>query len=495
MSDRNLAPPLHTPSLELTPLFCSSAIVNIAQKLIPIGTLAIGLLFGSLWSPRAKEPTPEQIAQAASQFRSSKSSRYPAGSGNGSQSSATSSKGSSERDFNTSEEFNLETLVDLMSTLRDNDEHINPMALARYAAQISKLNEIEALALLQELKGPFDESYRPDTAEIAGFASIIVFSRLCELNGPEAMRLLASEELGKGMEDEFSTMGMNAWVAADPEGATAWFNNALMKVDTTLASGGDPEEIEDPDTVFLDSNTAAFESYINGMSLHDPEALKETISNYQSEELRENLMEEYSRQMAENAESKEEVLALLNDESLPTDSSNKIELIEKLSEYDLPSATSYVEDQPVSISRDNLLATVASEMLRKDPAKGAAWYQAQEISSDAGESLRLQTITGQWMHRDIEGAANWLLEQPNTPQRDTSESYLANQSARNGEWEAAFRWQSDISNPEARQNTRNQLLGQGWDRRNNTFKPEAYQAAQEAGLGEAADAYLERHGK
>ena len=49
--------------------------MKIGQWILPLGTLIFGLALGSLWSPRTKSPSSEELAKAAS-LHSKKSNNH-----------------------------------------------------------------------------------------------------------------------------------------------------------------------------------------------------------------------------------------------------------------------------------------------------------------------------------------------------------------------------------------------------------------------------------
>ena len=459
--------------------------MKIGQWILPLSTLIFGLALGSLWSPRTKSPSSEELAKAAS-LHSTKSNNHS--SSNPSSISSTASRSQRNGRHSTpNKELTPENLIQAFGAIHD-EEKINPMEFARYGTQLSQLNEFEAKALLIELKGPFDEDQEKE-AEVAQFASIVIFSRLCELNGPEAMKMLHDGELDDDLIDDLSSIGMNAWVAADPEGASHWFNGALSKLDQIIAEGGDSENIQDPAaSLIVDSDM--FESYMREMTTLDPEGLKNSITQYQSDEVKETLQESLAEHLVENLNSKEEIISVLNDNTFAHYEHGKIDLVQKLSESNPREAASYVEAQAPSATRDAMMLRVANALFQEKPAEGAAWYQKQELSPETLEFERLQHITTHWMYSDLEGAATWLLEQPNDNQRDRSEALLANRSAQTKEWEAAFRWSADISNTSTQQESIQNLLNQAWNRRENTLDPDAVQAARQAGYGQIVDDYV-----
>ncbi|MGJ8724898.1 MAG: hypothetical protein ACSHYB_10110 [Roseibacillus sp.] len=459
--------------------------MNIGQKVIPVGALLFGLALGTLWSPREKDLTPEQITAALSR-QASKSTHSSSRSGlSANNRSSTRSQGN-PRNSSLYQELTVENLISTFKNLQD-EEEINPMALARYAAQLTNMGEFEVTALLKELQGPFDEE---DGAmqEVAESISIIVFSRLCELNGPEAMRMLHSGELGEDI-DDVAILGMNAWVAADPEGARRWFQGAMLEVDKVILAGGEEEDLKGAASLL--EETDIISAYLRGMTALDPDAVKESIASLQSDEIREHMQMELSEQLIEGANSKDQILSLLNDDTFKDFGHAQIELIAKLTQVDTDAAESWATTQPLSLNRDHMYASIANSLLQENPSEGAAWYQAQELSPDTSEAERLQRITNRWMVRDLEGAATWLLQQPNNPDRDYSESLLATRSAQNDEWEAAFRWNSDITDASTQEESLNRLLRQSWDRRSNSINQEAIQAAHASGHGHAIDAFLQ----
>ena len=452
--------------------------------LLPGAALLFGLAAGALWSPRPKDPTPKQLAQAITQAQSTKSNNHITHTSSNTQETRSGVRRKRTQAGGSVEELTAENMVQILSFF-NNEKDLNLMELLRYGGLLTDASEPQTLELLQNLKNLQTED---DSSFMEGslVATGALFTRLCELNGPRAMEMLTSGELGPIDQADFGLLGMNSWLAADPEGAKNWVIGTYKQLDQALINEEDFSEEDNPVLAMVASDDF-MEQYLYGMSKIDPEGLQESLTQLGSEELREELLGELATQKADAAESQEEILALLSEEN-HEGGTYKGQLIQKLAESDPAKAKELALSQPPGPERDNLLASLTSDFMREDPAAGAAWYQAQELT-DTTEQERLNTITKQWAGRDLEGAAGWLLEQPNTPDRDSSEAALASRSARASEWEAAFRWTSDISDEKHRQKSLDTILSRAWSSHYQTFPPATLQAAKEAGMENALEAY------
>ena len=459
------------------------------QWIYPIGTLILGISLGTLWSPLTKPLTPEQLAAAQARHATKSGNHSSTSRSYSTSNSSTRSHSHNRQGSSLYKELTMENLL-LSFAKMESEKELNLMELTRYGAQLASMSETEVTALLFALQGPFEGEHE-NMQEIAEPIIYIAFSRLCELNGPEAMRMLQAGELGEDIDKDIAITGMNAWVAADPEGAKHWFEGTMKEADEIALAGGDEDELTGPAALLIES-TDITAAYLRGMSTLDPEAVKNDIASFQSEEVRGYIEDEFNAQLIDQAKTKDEILTLLaDDSSLHSSSDTQSQLVFKLSAIDTKSAIDWVQSQKASSQRDNMVRIVASSLLQENPAEGAAWYQAQELSGEEPQAERLHIITSSWMRQDLEGAATWLLEQPNNNQRDSSEFVLATESARKGEWEAAFLWSSDISNAQSQQRSLNKILERAWNNRSLTFDPSAITAARDAGYSQAVEAFIQ----
>ena len=461
--------------------------MNIHKWALLSGALIFGLVFGCLWSPRSRTPSAEELAAANS--RQAKKSQQLSSENSSDNPNSTLSKGIPRKSL-AQRELTIENLILAFSGVETEDE-INPMEFARYGGQLAQMNERQVTTLLKELQGPFEEEHE-DMAGVAQSFATIVFARLCELNGPDAMRMLASGELDTSNTSEVATLGMNAWVAADPGSARRWFEKAMHETDGIYLSGGEDDDLEG--AALLISKSDITGAYLRGMSTLNPQAVDDLFASVQNEHVRYLLQNRLAGHVVHRAESKNEILSLLHGESLKDFGPAHVDLIENLVKVDPNEAKTWATAQPLSRDRDDMYSNIATELIKQEPAEGAAWYQAQELSPNTNEGQRLGNITRTWMNQDIEGAATWLLEQPNNAERDMAEAALAFHTVRTGDWESVFQWNADISTTTARQNNLNRILRQTWDPRKRAFKSGALEAARAAGNNEAIDAFVRSKG-
>ena len=464
--------------------------MKVSQWALPFGTLLLGLVLGGLWNSKSNHPSVDKLAQA--HFRHPLKSTPQASGSLSSSNQYPTQKQAQIREGSDEQELTSENLLSIFGSFWNQDE-MNPMAFSRYSAQLAQMGELQSIDLLKKLQGPINGEDQ-EKARVASFASQFVFARLCELNGPEAMRMLSSGELGDTLPDEVAGIGMNAWVAADPEGARRWFETAMVEYDDAILAreGG----VAPKGTALLILESDITRAYLRGMAAKNPEAIGKSIASFQRRSIREDLQIELADYLIEKVETKDEVLALLNSEIFNDYPYAYDGFADKLARMDFDAARRWAETQPVSLKRDLMNFNIAATLSKEDPQRAASWYLAQELSpeSDAKRS-RLSNYEDTWAVQDLEGAANWLLEQPNnSPTRSIRAEFSPHQHPPAPvDWEAAFRWSSDDS-PTIQQTNKPpsiELLRSAWDSRYNTrLNPEAEKAARAAGLGQAVDDYI-----
>ena len=443
--------------------------------------MALGLAFGVAWSPRAQDE---------GGARSSRGHHARGEAGGLPDSTEASRKLREDRAIRKRRkgpgvgELTREALIQSFSGLAN--EEANLMELARSCGMITTMGESEARDLLLALARP-QEGDAEDADEMRGIISAIVFTRLCELNGPEAMGMVAAGELGEEFDDDFVALGMNSWMAADPEGAGAWFYEFVAEADE-LADGVRMGEEEIEEEMTLLENNEFLAAAMRGLAKHDASALSEYVEEIADVEFRELMEMKVFEAAVANETSAEGLLALL-EQDLGEASHERREAVLKLSELDLAAAVQWVEKAPVGAERDSLVSLVASEMLEDDPASGAEWYMSQELVSEEIQSDRMEDIVSQWGYKNLEAADEWLSAQSNDEQRDPAEARLAQIASYKEDWRKAMNWIGEISDEEVRNAALREVFNRGYRRGGGAVNADLNQAAEEAGFGEAAEKY------
>ena len=457
-----------------------------------VAGLVMGLALGVAWSPReAGVEAGQDAGRQAGGGGGGQSIRMGGGGGvpgktRRERSSRTERSGGGVR----TGELSAEALMEVMGGIRDETD-LNLMELARMAGMITRLSEMETLGLLIELTvedGTSDEDR--DMKEIRGMLAGIVFTRLCELNGPEAMRMAADEELGeqlgKNMDDVLA-IGMNSWVAADPDGARQWMDVLLGQADQLAIDGGGEEDLEGMMALLKDEDLLV--SYMRGMARHDAEGLAESVGKLRHEEVRKGVEAKVFEAVAATETSAEGLVKLLEQYDDAPSFDGRMEAIERLSKLDNARAAEWVEARPVSVERDNLITRVGLDMLEEDPAAAAEWYMAQEMKAEHRDADRMQRIAWRWGKQDYEATAEWLVGQPDNSARDASESSMAQLAADRKDWGTSLGWIGGIADEEIRSTALNQVLRRGWNSSERVMNAELLEAAALAGVGDAAREY------
>ena len=350
------------------------------------------------------------------------------------------------------------------------ESQLNPMELIRRMYLLTLLREAEALDVLADITKDKEEHESIGGPEFA--AGVMALTRLAELNGPEAMRLLHSGELssmGDGAEDLVSVLVMNSWVAADPEGAKRWFEEGMKRLDQG--------EMKD-----LMENDDFRQSYYDGMAKHDAEAIMLEIDDDSDPDKRDEVMVALVR----NAKTPDELVGLLDRCEGASDA--RTEAVGKLIKSDPAVAAAWVGKQTADDARDHDIAEVASVMMDRDREKGIEWYLAQEMAGNHREGERLSRIVDHLASEDLEKAAEWVASRPDDAARDSAETSMAWQFKRQ-DWDEAMAWLTRVDDATKRQEALESMLRSEWDREAGGLPDHVIKAAEKAGMGDAARNY------
>lgn len=382
----------------------------------------------------------------------------------------------------------LVSFLDLISNVDDGSE-INIMLLIRKAAVLTSLNEGEAIDLLGMLAQQ-DETggMRMIDDEMRGIASVMVFSRLCELNGPQAMQMVADgvfEEIWEFEQEEMLAMGMNSWIASDPDSAQQWFEARLNEADKLIVEQGDDIELEGP--LALLEEDAFRMAYLSGMAKHDPESLKRMADRITDDEARASIQEEVMTSLVMNEESSEGLQSLLkHSEKFPD---VRLEAMEKLSLKDPQAAKNWIESQPPSAERDREISEVAGVLLEQQGQAGIDWFMAQSMDSENSQSLRMVKVASHLMREEPGDAAKWIEHQPDTSTRDAAEASLALNYSSQSQWDNSMTWVTSVKDQEIQKTTLKSIFWDGWDTAQEALPAELIEAADSAGFGDQAREY------
>ncbi|MFP6897636.1 MAG: hypothetical protein VCA38_13610 [Roseibacillus sp.] len=364
---------------------------------------------------------------------------------------------------------------DLLSYLEslamvDDFEEVNFMQLLRHGAFVTSMSEREVADLLATLtKQAEEEDQGHNSQELSQIFSALLFARMMELNGPDAIKMMMAGEMGarwNGDEDELLAIGMSSWVDADPEGAAKWFRGA---------EGTDPKfrELFEDDTVQ--------NAFFAAMARHDTK-IAMSLALEAGEEVSSESMEVIARY--------EKTVEGLEDMLQGTSGEAQLEVFEIMSNRDPQAAARWLEGEGALDERDQYVEAAASSMMDHDSDAGIAWYMRQEIATEEGEADRIEHIVGRLANESPGTASTWLEGQPDTPARDGAEVNMARFATRVQDWETSFRWAAEVGNARQQTETVNWVLRRGWDPSKKSMNEQVAIAAEEAGFGAQLNAFL-----
>ncbi|MEM1084233.1 MAG: hypothetical protein AAGI48_08925 [Verrucomicrobiota bacterium] len=377
----------------------------------------------------------------------------------------------------------MEELLLTLGSIED-EEQLDPMLIIRQAMRLTRTGEAETIDILNRLSQPLPNPIR-DEQQFRSIITVIAFSRLCELNGPEAMNMIADGAFGDEMKDELAAIGMNSWVAADPEGAQRWFEGILGEADTLLVEKRDG--IEPPEMLSLLDNEDLRKAYFNGMAKHDPEAIEERIQQFESADVRDAMREDLTASLIAHEHTADGLLMILEKSTDLHDS--RVSAVEKLAEIDLDSAAEWVASQPPDKARDHEVTTVGMKLMEDDLENGSKWFMSQEIQDPEMAKARMSRIAYRFANEGLDRAVDWVNRQPDSPIRDHAEVAVAWMHAKQDDWPTTMTWLADVSDRQTRENTLNQMFERNWDKSEQQLDPELLSAAEAAGFGKAAQNY------
>jgi RNA polymerase sigma factor (sigma-70 family) len=305
-------------------------------------------------------------------------------------------------------------------------------AWAKLMAQISPDQMDQALQAALQLP---DHEVRTAVAQT-------LFRNWVETNPRAALAFATVNFQGKEKSDAIRD-ALQRWAAQDPDGAFATWRDQAADLTKRLGWGGDQQEIVK--ALFEGMAQQDFQKAVEGLKGLDWDlfgsALKGMgVTAAKTEQGRKFFLEQLKR---------------VSD--LPVSYEAMSDFIFNWSQYDLPSAMNWVENQPAGKQRDYAVRQVGLTYVRRDPKTGADWWLAQ--ATPAERSQALFGIAQTWAITDIKAAGEWLNQQGNSAELDSGRSAFADVAVEHDPV-TALKWAESITQP----TFRNQVLVQTWQK-------------------------------
>ena len=372
----------------------------------------------------------------------------------------------------------MEDLLNFLKEMSQKKQSGDPnfLELVRYGAMIGELDVDGVQNLITQLDTMVASD--PQFEDLAEFAATMAFMRWCEVDGPGALaELLVSESpLMREESDDFAKAGIEAWTAADPEGARAWIEKEVRKLDQMLQAGEKPNELE----TVLDQGElykVFLEEYVEARG---QDAL-DVFANVQNEEVKSKLRDHVIESLAEREDSVAELQTLLA-QTEPGELNSRREVMRKLAVKANAESRSWVEQQAPTKERDHLVTLIAGEYLKTDPAAAAAWYLQQELVGETRDQDRYSRIFGVWRQKNLLEANAWLRSQPDTQSRDVAESLAANSAVGQKDYLGAVAWVSGIQRDGLRRQAFENIIKNAQRQEDGVLPEGMLAAAKEAGF-------------
>jgi hypothetical protein len=133
--------------------------------------------------------------------------------------------------------------------------------------------------------------------------------------------------------------------------------------------------------------------------------------------------------------------------------------IAKLLRVDPPFARDWISQQVASEEGDDIIVQAAQSYCEDDLSKGAQWFLQQQLFTTEAKSERLASLVtriANW--KDVEQAAEWLQQQPDTGERDQAEMFMARRNLASRNYEEGIIWIAGVSDPELREEIISEVL-------------------------------------
>jgi RNA polymerase sigma factor (sigma-70 family) len=313
-----------------------------------------------------------------------------------------------------------------------------PMDKARMEAWAKLMAQIPPDRLGEALQAALQ---LPDH-EIRTAISQTLFRSWIETNPRAALAFATVSFQGREKSDAIRD-ALQHWAAQDPDGAFAAWREQSADSTKRLSWGGNQQE-----TV-----KALFE----GMAQQDLQKAAENLKGLDGD-LFSNALKGLGAAAGKTEQGREFFLNQLKQLSdQPVSYEAMSSFTHSWAQNDLPSAKTWVENQPAGNQRDYALRQVGLNYVRRDPKTGAEWWLAQ--ATPAERSRAYFDIAQTWASSDIKAAGEWLNQQGNSSGLDSGRSAFADVMVEH-EPGTALKWAESITEP----TFRNQVLAQTWQK-------------------------------
>ena len=313
-----------------------------------------------------------------------------------------------------------------------------PMDKARMEAWAKLMAQIPPDQIDQALQAALQ---LPDH-EVRTAVAQTLFRNWVETNPRAALAFATVQFQGKEKSDAIRE-ALQRWAAQDPDGAFAAWREQAADSTKRLGWGGDQQEIVK--ALFEGMAQQDFQKAVAGLKGLDWDlfgsALKGMGATAAKTEPGRKLFLEQLKRVSD----------------LPVSYEAMSGFMFNWSQYDLPSAMNWVENQPAGKQRDYAVREVGLNYVRRDPKTGADWWLAQ--ATPAERSQAFFGIAQTWASTDIKAAGEWLNQQGNSAELDSGRSAFADVAVEHDP-ATALKWAEAITEP----TFRDEVLVQTWQK-------------------------------
>jgi RNA polymerase sigma factor (sigma-70 family) len=263
--------------------------------------------------------------------------------------------------------------------------------------------------------------------EIRTAISQTLFRTWIETNPRAALAFATANFQGREKSDAIRD-ALQHWAAQDPDGAfAAWREQAADATKRLSWGGGQQETVK-----------ALFE----GMAQQDFQKAAENLKGLDGD-LFSSALKGLGATAGKTEQGREFFLNQLKQVSdQPVSYEAMSSFMHSWAQNDLPSAKTWVENQPAGNQRDYALRQVGLNYVRRDPKTGAEWWLAQ--ATPAERSRAYFDIGQEWASSDIKAAADWLNQQAPGNALDSGLSGFADVAVEHDPT-TALKWAESIS--------------------------------------------------
>jgi RNA polymerase sigma factor (sigma-70 family) len=260
---------------------------------------------------------------------------------------------------------------------------------------------------------------------------------------PRAALAFATDNFQGKEESDAICDALQRWAAQDPEGAFAAWREQAADSTKRLRWGGGQQEIVK--ALFEGAAQKDFQKAVDGLKGLDWDLFGSALKGM-------------GATAAKTDQGRELFLKQLKGVSdLPVSYEAMTSFMFNWSQCDLPSAMSWVENQPAGKPRDYALRQVGLNYIRRDPKTGADWWLAQ--AAPAERSQALFGIAQTWACTDIKAAGEWLNRQGAGEEVDSGRSAFADVAV-DHDPVTALKWAESITQPPFR----NEVMVRTWQK-------------------------------